>query len=150
MPKLGISRYFYRMKFPAIDLLPQRPPFQFIDTITHVTEDEIQSSFLISKQSLFLLDDTLSESALIENMAQTIAAGNSLHQQSTTKTPQIGFIGAIKKIKIQRSPAVHDLLETTVKTLHVIGDARIAEAKIFCNQIEIASAELTIFVQNKL
>lgn len=139
------------MNYPAEPLLPQRQPFQFIDDFVFCSENEFRSQFRIKQNELFVVHEELSESALLENMAQTVAAGNTWYQQqhANQHNPTMGFIGAIKKITIQRKPKVNEILQTQVQIIHEIGDARIADAKIFCQDILIASAELTIFVQQK-
>lgn len=139
------------MNYSAEPLLPQRPPFQFIENLVFCSENEFRSQFRIKQNELFVVCEELSESALLENMAQTVAAGNTWYQQqqANEQDPKMGFIGAIKKIMIHRKPKVNEILQTHVQIIHEIGDARIADAKIFCQDALIASAELTIFVPQK-
>jgi hypothetical protein len=59
----------------------------------------------------------------------------------------IGYIGAIKHLKILKQPLVGDVIETKLDTLHAIGNATVVEGKIYLQKDLIASCELTIFVQ---
>lgn len=92
--------------------------------------------------------DGLSEQALLEVMAQTAAAGAGYRAQSLGLGSQKGFIGAIKHIQIQQRPRAQALIHSEVRPLHQIGQASIVQAKTFLGGLEIASCELTIFVEN--
>ena len=55
--------------------LPQRPPFVMIDELINATETSFESAFEVVESNLFIENGILSESALVENVAQTCAAG---------------------------------------------------------------------------
>ena len=58
----------------VLELLPQRPPFVMIDTLTHFDEVMTTTDFLIRIDNLFVEGDCLNSCALVENIAQTCAA----------------------------------------------------------------------------
>lgn len=133
-------------EIPAIDLLPQRPPFQFIDAIKAANDEVTESSFTVKTTTLLLQDQWMSEGALLENMAQTAAAGLGVRQVAAKTTVSRGYIGAIKRFHVHALPRVGDTIVTQVSTLHQVGNASIVLGKIFLGQSEVAQAELTIFV----
>ncbi len=130
------------------DLLPQKFPFQMVDTLLEVNETEIKTSFLIHKENVLVVDGFFSEGGLLENMAQSAAAGTGYLFTSQGKNVPLGYIGAIKHISILTCPAVGTQIETEIITRNKIGNASIVEGKIFYKKEVIASCELTIFVSD--
>ena len=55
--------------------IPQREPFIMIDSLVDASEFGFKSEFIIASTNLFLENGVLSESSLVENVAQTCAAG---------------------------------------------------------------------------
>ena len=97
--------------------IPQRYPFVMIDNLVDVTEDTFTSDFRILPGNIFLEGDTLREYALIENIAQSSAAGLCFVNASSQKGSVEGFIGAISKLKIYELPKVNQTITTIVKKL---------------------------------
>jgi len=130
----------------AADLLPQKFPFQMIDTLLQSDETIIKTSFTIKDDNVLVSNGTFTEGGLIENIAQSAAAGTGYYYTSQDKKVPIGYIGAVKNVSIRQVPKVGSYLETELKTLHHIGNANVVEGKIFLHKELIASCELTIFV----
>ena len=55
--------------------IPHHPPFIMIDNLIHATQNFYESDFMVLDDNIFLEEGTLREFALIENIAQTCAAG---------------------------------------------------------------------------
>lgn len=132
----------------AIMLLPQQAPFQMVDTLVFAEEGHFISHFSVKSENVMVFQDEFSEGGLLENMAQTSACGTGYFYSSQGKSVPVGYIGAIKNIQLHRNPQVGDSLETEVIIKNQIGGASIAAAKVMCNGNEIASCELTIFIQS--
>lgn len=130
------------------ELLPQKYPFRMVDTLIELNEDVLKSTFTILADNVMVEDGEFSAGGLLENMAQTMAAGSGYRYHLKNQAPPKGYIGAIKKVEIINLPKIGDCLLTETKTLHVIGDASIVEAKIFLRDELLAKAELTIFVSH--
>lgn len=129
------------------DLLPQKKPFKMVDTLLHVDETHIRTSFLVREDNVLISDDHFCEGGLIENMAQSIAAGTGYFFSGLNQDIPIGYIGAVKKVVIKRLPVPGDELQTEIHISNRFGNASIAEGQIFLQKELIASCELTIFVQ---
>lgn len=134
------------LPMPATDLLPQKPPFQLVDTLLMANADGIRTGFTVPQIHPLLHEGLLSEAGLIENMAQTAAAGSGYQCAQRQVAVPVGYIGAIKNLSIHALPAIGHSIETTVRTLHEVGNASIVAAECRLAEQLIASCELTIFV----
>lgn len=112
--------------------LPQRPPFVMVDALIAADETGFQSSFSIEEDNLFLENSILSESALVENIAQTCAAGfGYVGSQKGEEAGRLGFIGAVSRLQIHELPHLGDQIDTEIQivssfdTIHLVqGTAR--------------------------
>lgn len=129
-----------------LNYIPQRPPFVMIDKILDVSESNTKSSFKISSANIFCEAGIFYEGGLIENMAQTAAAGAGFSQVKDGGTPKIGVIGAIKRLIISKRPHEGDELITTVNIVSSFGNALIAEGQIEVQGTIIASCQVNIFI----
>ncbi len=131
----------------AADLLPQKYPFKMVDTLHLSDERHIITSFTVLKENVLVEDGFLTEGGMIENMAQSAAAGTGYFFSKQAKEIPIGYIGAVKNIKIFRRPRSGDEIRTELLTVNNIGNASIVEGRIFLDKELLGSCELTIFVQ---
>ena len=83
---------------------------------------------------------------MIENMAQSAAAGAGAKPGIKQGEAPLGFIGGIKNLKIIDFPKAGDEISTTVTVTHEIFDATVVLAEISLNDRLIASCELKIFL----
>jgi len=127
--------------------IPQAAPFIMIDDLILAENEETQTSFYIKEDNLFVENGKFIEAGLIENMAQTAAAGMGYKANCENKLPQVGFIGQIKNLNINELPKVGQTLKTTMRIIHQVMNAFIVEGVVFCEGIKIAYAEYKIFLQ---
>lgn len=130
----------------TLDLLPQRPPFQLVDTLLQADAELTLTAFTVPGQHPLLLDGELSEAGLIENMAQSAAAGSGYVAAREQRAAPVGYIGAIKKLTIVGLPTSGQVLQTAVRPLHRLDHASIVSAECRMGGQVLASCELTIFV----
>lgn len=128
--------------------IPQRPPFVMIDDVVSATEQSSVCSFTIREGHLFVENGFFTEPGLIENMAQTAAAGTGYFAARQGKAASVGFIGALKGLHITALPKVGDTITTTITFLHQIMNAHIVQGIVNLNDKNIASCELKIFLQS--
>ncbi len=98
--------------------IPQRAPFVMIDNLIEATPDRFETDFLILPGNIFLEQSVLREFALIENIAQSSAAGLGFINRASHQRPIDGFIGGISKLVVYDLPRVHDKIYTVVTKLH--------------------------------
>lgn len=127
--------------------IPQGPPFEMIDQLLSVSDEQTVTDFTIRSGHLFVKDDWFTEPGLIENMAQTAAAGTGWKAMQDNTAVPVGFIGAVKDFRVSALPKVGNTIVTSVKILHQVMNAHIVQGIVTCDNIEIASAEFKIFLQ---
>lgn len=127
--------------------IPQRTPFVMIDDIVSANDAVSTTSFTVREGHLFVQDDFFTEPGLVENMAQTAAAGTGYKAQQDGKSAPVGFIGALKNLQVNELPKVGDTLNTEVVFKMQVMNAHIVQATVRVNDREIANCELKIFLQ---
>lgn len=127
--------------------IPQAPPFVMIDELVSTTATETITSFTVREGHLFVSDGCFTEPGLIENIAQTAAAGMGKKAEDNQEPVQVGFIGAVKNWELYALPLVGDTIETKITVLHQIMNAHIVQGLITCRGRQIATAEFKIFLQ---
>lgn len=132
-------------KSEVLQMIPQKPPMVMVDTLVSHTKLSTTSELALSKQNIFCENGYFHEPGLIENMAQTAALRAGYQAQKNNTKPLVGFIGAVKKLKILSLPKDLDVLETKVTVLTEIANATIIKGEIHCGSTLIAEGEMSIF-----
>ena len=135
-----------------LKFIPQRSPMVMIDKLFFSDADKCITGLHISEDNIFCRNGLFREPGLIENMAQTAAVqagyNSSLKsEQGIYKEAPIGFIGAIKDLKIHFLPAVNSEIVTEIKITHQIFDATVVNASVSSNGEKVAECELKIFIK---
>jgi 3-hydroxyacyl-[acyl-carrier-protein] dehydratase len=129
--------------------IPQRPPFVMIDELINADNELSQTCFTVSEGHLFVDEGYLSEAGIVENMAQTAAAGVGYKSKLNNKAAPVGYIGALKNLSISELPKVGSTITTQIIELHRVLNASIVSGKVFLDNREIASCEFKIFIQSE-
>ena len=139
-------------QYPITDithLIPQKTPFVMVDTLLDFSNTKVVSSFKINANNIFLKDNTLLESGLIENMAQTVALHTGYDFFLKNEEAPTGYIGSIKKIAILKLPVLNDIITTEVDILHEFPGVTMVAVKVFnTEKEEIASVEMKTVIAN--
>jgi 3-hydroxyacyl-[acyl-carrier-protein] dehydratase len=128
--------------------IPQKPPMVMVDRLLEVFDKTTVTAFLIREDNIFCEKGVFREPGLIENMAQTAAAGLGSKPGNSGKKAPVGFIGGIRNLKIDGFPEVGQEIVTHVTVLHEVFDATIVEGQVFLGDKLIAGCELKIFLIN--
>ncbi|MDO6758586.1 hypothetical protein Q4566_00120 [Tamlana sp. 2_MG-2023] len=124
-------------------LIPQKAPFIMVDTLLEFSAENVVSSFLISKDNLFVNNSQLLEPGLIENMAQSVALHTGYDYFLKGEEAPTGYIGAIKKVEVFGLPMLNDRIITKVKILHEFMGVTMVEVAVFNKVNErLAQAEM--------
>lgn len=141
------------MELHPIDFyLPQKRPFIMVDKILSVSLHECQTEFNVSDQNIMAHDGELSESGLLENIAQTCATHVGyieIHIRNAQHI-RIGMIAQIKSLEINRYPRVGDLIITHVTEKENYGDVSIYDADMTIGEEEIATGEFRVILTDKI
>jgi 3-hydroxyacyl-[acyl-carrier-protein] dehydratase len=102
--------------------IPHRPPFVMIDNLLNVSPEMFESDLTILPDNILVENGFLQEGGLIENIAQTCAAGFGYSDNAENGEPRMGFIGAISKLEVFELPPVNTRILTTVTPTHQLGN----------------------------
>lgn len=98
--------------------LPHRAPMLMVDLILEIDATSVETEFLIREDNIFVDNGILIEAGLIENTAQTcssIVGKKYFFEDDGTENENvnvIGFISALKNLKIHALPKVGDNIIT--------------------------------------
>lgn len=129
------------------DYIPQRFPFVMIDKLISANETQFESEFEITADNIFLKDGILSESALIENIAQTCAAGfGYVNSQNGEGAGKLGFIGSVSRLEVKNAAAKSDVITTKVTVISTFDTIHLIEGTAFCGDEELVTCQMKIVV----
>lgn len=133
------------------ELLPQREPFVMVDKLVYFDEKTTTTSFLVREDNLFVENGRLNACALAENIAQTCAARlGYVNKYILKRGIQIGFIGAVKDMKVIDTPVVGDVLTTTIHVLEQIMGLILVTAVIRIGDRVVTTAEMKIALADEV
>ena len=139
--------------FADIDIrgiLPQREPFLFVDRLLHYDDGETVTAFTVPEGHLLVEDGKLTTSGVLENMAQSSAARIGYLSKYILHVPvRVGYIGAIRKFRVHRLPAVGEALETTVVLREDVFGISLTDAVVRVGEEIIAEASLKTALGDK-
>ena len=95
------------------ELIPHRPPMVLIDAVTEYGPERIRATREVRAGDPFVDEDGLDESALLEVIAQTIAAGDALYAQSQGGKVRRGYLTGLTGVKLYGRAAVGETIEVT-------------------------------------
>lgn len=127
--------------------IPQAAPFVMVGEIVEANDQVSKTRFTIAADNILVKNGYFTEAGLVENMAQTAAAGTGYHGKQQGKEPVVGFIGALKNLSVKELPKVGDTLTTEVRFMHQVLNVHIVQGTVFANGNEVANCELKIFLQ---
>lgn len=128
--------------------IPQAPPFEMIDELLTAADGSAVTQLTIRPDNVLVDGQVFTTAGLIENMAQTAAAGAGFEAHSRGAPPQVGFIGAVKGFVAVSLPVVGDRITTKTTLLNLIGNVQVVKGEVFLEEQCIASAEYKIFLQD--
>lgn len=126
------------------EYIPQRPPVVMIDSLISCDETKTVTEFRVAEGNIFVQEGFLREPGIIENMAQTAAAKAGYEVKQKGIKPLIGFIGAIKDLKIFHLPKTGDVISTTTVIKTEVMGITLIKASSEANGARIAECEMKI------
>lgn len=130
-----------------LDVLPQRPPFIMIDCLTYYDEVTTSTRFTVRQDNIFVSNNCMLVTGLIENVAQTCAARIGYFNLVSGLPVKIGFIGAISNLNVIRTPQVNEVLDTTIRVKEEVFGMTLVEAETRVGDEIIVTAEMKIAIQ---
>jgi predicted hotdog family 3-hydroxylacyl-ACP dehydratase len=130
-----------------LEFLPQRPPVVMIDKLLYSDNERMISGLTVTSDNVFIERNHLSESGLVENIAQTVAAGVGYICKLENRKVPVGFIAAIKDLFIHRLPLTGTEIITEVVILNTVMGVTIVKGMVKQNEEIFAECEMRIFVK---
>lgn len=137
--------------------LPHRKPFLMVDMILIMDEEKVETIFEIKDDNIFIQNKTFIEAGLIENAAQTcssiVAKDYFVDENNEDKSgvDVVGFISAIKSLKIHKLPEVGSTIKTisTLVSKFVTDDYSLCtmSCQTFNNEELLLEGEINLFIQ---
>ena len=123
-------------------LLPQREPMIMVDALMYYDEKSVHSTMTISEKNIFVEKGFLSETGLLEHIAQTVALHTGYAGYLEEKPARVGYIGAIKKAEIFKTPAVQETIHTEIEILHAAIGITLVKTVTKLNNTIIATTQM--------
>jgi len=117
-----------------------------IDNLVEVNESRFESDFFIQEDNVLVRSGFFEESGLIENIAQTCAAGFGFLDHDKGGEAKIGFIGAVSKLELFELPLAHSTINTIVTPTHQLGNIFLVKGENYCNGRKLLECEIKIVV----
>ena len=137
--------------------LPHRKPMLMVDMILIMDDEKVETIFEIKGDNIFIQNNTFIEAGLIENAAQTcssiVAKDYFVDENNEDKSGVVvvGFISAIKTLKIHKLPEVGNTIKTisTLVSKFVTDDYSLCtmSCKTFNNEELLLEGEINLFIQ---
>jgi 3-hydroxyacyl-[acyl-carrier-protein] dehydratase len=127
-------------------VIPHRQPFIMVDNLLDATPQGFESDFEVCNENVFLTEGILQEPALIENIAQTCAAGFGFLDSNSEGAPRLGFIGAVNKVVVHDLPALGAVIKTKVEVLHQLENIFLVKGENFLGEKILLECEMKIVI----
>jgi 3-hydroxyacyl-[acyl-carrier-protein] dehydratase len=130
-----------------IKYIPQRDPIIMVHQLVEADDDHAVTNLMIEPDNVFVSDEYFKEPGLVENIAQT-AAMHVGYQCALKNIPiPIGYIAAVKDLKIFSLPRQNTRIATSVKITNKVLDVTVVEGKVEQEGNLLCSCEMRIFAK---
>ncbi len=129
-------------------LLPQQEPFVMVGRLIHFDMEKTVTRTTVNPDNIFVENGLFTPSGIIENIAQTCAARiGYVNKYILRKGIQLGFIGAIRNLRLHRLPAAGQEIETAIVTVEEVFGMTLVTATVKSGDNDIiAECEMKIAV----
>lgn len=127
--------------------IPQRHPIIMVHELVEADDDHAVTQLNIEPDNVFVSKEYFAEPGLVENIAQT-AAMHVGYQCALKNIPiPIGYIAAVKDLKIRVLPKQNTRITTTVKVTNKVLDVTVVEGRVEQAGNLLCSCEMRIFAK---
>ena len=127
--------------------IPQRDPIVMVDELVEADAEHAVTNLAIWPGNVFVSNEYFLEPGLVENIAQT-AAVHVGHQCTMKNLPiPIGYIAAVKDLKIFSLPKQNTRIATSIKVINKVLDVTVVEGRVEQEGHLLCSCEMRIFAK---
>ena len=120
-----------------------------ISKLLYVEDKKTVTGYIVAEDNILVEDGIFTEAGLLENMAQTAAAGAGYKATIEKKPVLNGYIGVVKNFFLFGLPKVNDELKTEVREKSQFFRMHTIEGKVWCGEKLLAQCEMKIFLQEE-
>jgi predicted hotdog family 3-hydroxylacyl-ACP dehydratase len=131
----------------ALDLVPHRDPMCFVDQLLEFTDTTAVASATFPAEHLASAGGHVLEAALVECVAQTVAAnmGRRAREKGKSGMPVRGMLTSVSGFKILSRPAAGRPLRITIHELRRLGMMLMISGEITCDGETVATGKMTLY-----
>lgn len=124
------------------ELLPQQPPFVMVDRLLSCDDKSSVTELEIRSDNVFFGEDCLLTAGLVENIAQTCAAGIGFRNMNHSGSIKIGVIGALNNLEVNRLPKNGERITTTVNCVEEVFQMMMFDAVVKSGEEVLATTSI--------
>ena len=127
--------------------IPQRYPIVMVHNLIAASDDQAITQFAIEPDNIFIDKGFFAEPGLVENIAQTAAVHIGYMCHSKNIPIPIGYIAAIKELKIIALPPSGAIVTTSVKIVNKVLDITVVQGAAEFDGKPACTCEMRIFAK---
>lgn len=129
------------------NLLPHRAPMLWIGELTRCTDTEATAAAIFNEGDFAVADGAVLETALVECMAQTVAAAQGERARRSGKAGASvgGMLAAVTDFRIQARAPIGKPLQIEVRELKRFGPMLLVSGEVKCEDQLIATGQLSLY-----
>ena len=127
--------------------IPQRFPVVMIHDLVEASDTHAVTYLSIEPDNVFVSNGFFAEPGLVENIAQTAAVHIGYQCASKNIPIPIGYIAAIRSLKIKNLAPVGKTVKTTIRITNKVLELTVVEGKVELDGEELCSCEMRIFAK---
>ena len=135
------------MNLAIEQLIPHRAPMRWIDVLVECTETTAAATACFDAEHFAVANGAVLETALVECVAQTVAAalGQRLQTAGKTGAAHNGMLIAVTNFRIEARPAVGKTLRIEISERKRLGPMLMISSVITCEGNPVAFGDLTLY-----
>ena len=132
---------------PMDSLVPHRAPMQWVCALVECTDTTATATACLKDGDLAVADGAVLETALVECVAQTVAAALGHRAKTSGKAgwPGAGMLTGVSNFRVQSRPPAGRELRIEVRELKRLGPMLMVAGVVSCEGKVVASGELTLY-----
>ena len=104
-------------------LLPQQPPFRFVDRLLYCDEQRAEVEFTVPAAGIFVSEGSFQPGGIVEHMAQACSAMTGYIAVYIRHIPvSVGYLGHVRSLQLHRLPSVGERLYARVQVIELVPD----------------------------
>jgi predicted hotdog family 3-hydroxylacyl-ACP dehydratase len=128
-------------------LIPHRAPMRWVEELIDCTETTATATTRFTAEHFAVANGIVIETALVECMAQTVAAalGQRMQTGGKSNASNNGMLAAVSNFKIHSRPPLDQTLTIAVHEVKRLGPMLMITGKISCGTELIATGDLSLY-----